>query len=210
MKKVKDLTGQKFGRLTPLKFLRIEKHKAIWLCQCDCGNFIEVRWVELTKGHTKSCGCLRKETCSNINKTHNKTNTRLYSIWCDIKKRCYNKNSRCYKDYGGRGIAVCDEWKDDFVEFYNWSMSHDYNDTLTIDRIDVNRNYEPSNCRWTTYKQQARNTRRNRYFTINGETHCLSEWCEIYIYNINPKKVDCRLNKLKWSIIEALELKERK
>lgn len=208
MKKVKDLTGQKFGRLTPLKFLRIEKHKAIWLCQCDCGNSIEVRGVELTKGHTKSCGCLRKETCSNINKTHNKTNTRLYSIWCDIKKRCYNINYKSYKNYGGRGIAVCDDWRNDFMAFYKWSMSHDYNDNLTIDRIDVNGNYEPNNCRWATVKQQARNTRRNRYFTINGETHCLSEWCEIY--NINPKKVECRLNKLKWSIIEALELKERK
>lgn len=208
MKKVKDLSGQKFGRLIANKFLRIENHKAVWLCKCDCGNLTEVRGVELTKGHTKSCGCLRKDVCANINKTHNKTNTRLYHIWCDIKKRCYNSNYKSYKNYGLRGIAVCDEWLSDFMNFYDWAMSHGYDDTLTIDRIDVNGNYEPSNCRWATLKQQARNTRRNRYYTINGVTHCLSEWCEIY--NINHKRVECRLNKLNWSIEEALELKERK
>ena len=208
MKKVKDISGQKFGRLTAIKFLRIEKHKAVWLCKCECGNLLEVRGTDLTKGHTKSCGCLRKESCGNNNKTHDKSNTRLYSIWCDIKKRCYNLNCKSYKNYGGRGIKVCDVWCNDFMNFYNWAMSHNYNDTLTIDRIDVNGNYEPNNCRWSTAKQQARNKRNNRYITINGETHCLSEWCEFY--NIPVTRVECRLNKLGWSITEALELEERK
>lgn len=207
MKPIKDISGQQFGRLTAIKFLRIEKHKAIWLCQCECGGSIEVIGKDLTSGHTKSCGCLRKEKAHKVNKTHGKTNTRLYGVWCYMKRRCYNKNCKDYKNYGARGIKVCDEWKDDFMSFYNWSMSHGYSDTLTIDRVDVNENYEPSNCQWATIKQQNRNTRKNKYYTIDGETHCLSEWCEIL--NLNYKCVQDRLRR-NWSIKESLELKERK
>lgn len=124
-----------------------------------------------------------------------------------MKGRCYNKNHTKYPNYGARGIKVCDEWLHEFMNFYNWSMSHGYKDNLTIDRIDVNGNYEPNNCRWADAKQQMRNTTRNVYYTINGETHCLSEWCEIL--NLNYQTVHSRMHKLGWSINEALELKER-
>lgn len=207
MKPIKDISGQKFGRLTVIKFIHIENHKAIWLCQCECGGLTEVVGKDLTSGHTKSCGCLRKEKTRNLNKTHDKTNTRIYGIWCYMKRRCYNENCKCYKNYGARGITMCDEWKNDFMTFYNWSMLHGYNDNLTIDRIDINGNYEPNNCRWATIKQQNRNTRKNKYYTINGETHCLSEWCEIY--NLNYKRVQYRIRS-NWTIEESLELKERK
>lgn len=138
---------------------------------------------------------------------HGKKNTRLYRIWKVMKGRCYNKNHIKYPNYGARGIKVCDEWIHDFMAFYNWAMNNGYNDTLTIDRMDVNGDYTPSNCRWANAKQQMRNTTRNVCYTINGETHCLSEWCEIC--NLNYQTVHSRIHKLGWSTIEALGFKER-
>lgn len=111
--------------------------------------------------------------------THGKRHTRLYNIWLQMKNRCYNRKTPRYKDYGGRGITVCDEWKNDFKAFYDWSMLHDYADNLTIDRIDNNGNYTPSNCRWVTVADQNRNSRKCDFITYHGETHCLKEWCEI-------------------------------
>lgn len=134
---------------------------------------------------------------------HNKCNTRLYSIWASMKTRCYNSNHEAYARYGGRGIVVCDEWRNDFMSFYNWALSHGYNDTLTIDRIDNNKGYEPNNCRWATRKQQARNLRNNKNITINGETRCLTEWCNIL--GLNYYTVWERLN-YGWSVKKALEI----
>lgn len=122
-----------------------------------------------------------------------------------MKKRCYLKCNHDYKNYGARGIAVCDEWRNDFMAFYNWSMANGYNDTLTIDRIDVNGNYEPNNCRWCNMKQQARNRRNNIYFTYNGETHCLTDWCEIL--GLNRKTIYERLRH-GWSYKRALGLEK--
>lgn len=138
---------------------------------------------------------------------HGKKNTRLYRLWKVMKSRCYNEHVDRYQNYGGRGIIVCDEWKNDFMSFYDWSIKNGYDDTLTIDRINVDGNYEPSNCRWATMKQQMRNTSRNAYFTYNGTTHCLSEWCEIL--NLKYSTVHSRIHKLGWTIAEALELTER-
>lgn len=200
MSKFKDITGQRFGRLTVLYRLHNIKGKTKWFCVCDCGNLKEVTLSDLKKGNTQSCGCLYKD----IHTKHKKCDTRLYCIFGAVKSRCYNKNNKRYKDYGGRGIAVCDEWKDDFMSFYNWAILNGYNDTLTIDRIDVNGNYEPSNCRWVTPKQQARNRRSNRNYTINGETHCLKEWCEIV--GLNYRTVQYRINILNQNIERALRL----
>lgn len=125
-------------------------------------------------------------------------------MWRGIKLRCYNKNSKRYKDYGGRGVAVCDKWKNDFMNFYDWAINNGYSDNLTIDRINNEGNYEPNNCRWVTIKQQSRNRRSNRNITINGETHCLSEWCEIL--GLNYKKVSARINQLHYTDERALEL----
>ena len=137
----------------------------------------------------------------NSNYKHGLRNTRLFSIWANIKTRCTNSNSTFYNRYGGRGITICDEWKDNFKAFYDWAMANGYQDNLTIDRIDNNGNYEPNNCRWVTVKDQARNKTNNHLYTINNETKALSVWCEQF--NINYKTVRDRL-KRGWNIKKAL------
>lgn len=136
------------------------------------------------------------------NVTHGKRHTRLYGIWLQMKNRCFNAKTKRYKDYGGRGITVCDEWRNDFQSFYNWSISNGYDDTLTIDRKDNSGNYEPSNCRWVTVKEQNRNSRQCDMITYKGETHCLKEWSEIlglsYVALKNRKKYG-------WSIERMFE-----
>lgn len=132
--------------------------------------------------------------------------TRLLDTYTNMKQRCYNKNAKSFTDYGGRGIKVCDEWFNDFQAFKEWALSNGYNDTLTIDRIDNNKGYSPNNCRWVDRKTQNRNRKNVKYYTINGDTHCLSEWCEILGLNYN--RVYGRINICKWSIKKALELEE--
>lgn len=134
---------------------------------------------------------------------HRKSNTKLYKVYHHIKDRCYNKNDKRYKDYGERGIYMCSEWLDDFMNFYNWSMNNGYNDNLTIDRIDNNKGYSPNNCRWVDRKTQQQNRRNCIYYTINGETHCLKEWCEIL--NLNYSTVQVRVYR-GWDVKKALEV----
>lgn len=181
MRRFKDLTGQKFGRLTTLYRLYNyhKKDSVYWLCICECGNLKEIRSVELLRGSTKSCGCLQKEKAKQINTKHGLRDTRLYSTWKGMKVRCYNKNRKSYPDYGARGIVVCDEWKDNFEAFYDWAINNGYKEGLTIDRIDNDGNYEPNNCRWVDKKIQACNTRRNLKLTYNGITHLISHWAEL-------------------------------
>lgn len=184
MIKLKDLTGQRFGRLVVLSRAesRNKKYGAYWLCQCDCGNTTIVR-ANCLKNNTYSCGCLKKE--KNIlngqkRKIHGMTNKRIYKIWSDIKTRCYNKNNKEYKWYGERNIKMCDEWEKDFMLFYNWAIQNGYTEELTIDRINVNGDYEPNNCRWVDKLVQANNTRANHYIELNGVTHTVTEWSRIY------------------------------
>lgn len=181
--KYKDITGKKFGRLTALYRIHNLKSKGRtkWLCICECCNFTEVNITNLINGNTKSCGCLNKEG----NPTHHSCYTRIYHTYNSMKQRCYDINHKSYLNYGGRGVAVCSEWKNNFQAFYDWSMNNGYDDTLTIDRIDNNKGYEPSNCRWVDRKQQARNRRSNKTYTINGVTKCLKDWCSYY--NVNYK-----------------------
>lgn len=193
----KDLTGQKFGKLTIIKYVYTDSYRrAIWRCKCECGNVIEVRGDMLRNGNTKSCGCL----CT----THHKSNTRLYHTWQQMKGRCYNKNNKDYRDYGARGIVVCDEWKNDFQAFYNWAMDNGYQENLTIDRIHPNGNYTPNNCRWADITTQNRNKRNNINFEYKGETHCLTEWCKIL--GLKYSRVRNRVRRLNWPIEKALEL----
>lgn len=167
----KDLSGQKFGRLTALEVDRNDKGKIYWLCKCDCGNSCTVLTNRLTSGHTKSCGCIEKEKIGNLNKTHGKYRTRIYRIYQQMVSRCYKEYSTKYNDYGGRGITICPEWLGEhgFENFFEWSMKNGYAENLTIDRINNDGNYEPSNCRWATVKQQANNRRTSRYIDVDGE-----------------------------------------
>lgn len=207
MRKVINLTGKQYGRLTVIKHIGKDKYNnAIWLCQCSCGNIITIRGATLRSGKAKSCGCLHKEMAKQLAKnniTHNMSNTRLYRIWQSMKSRCYYKQNNRYKYYGANGIKVCDEWLNNFQAFYNWAIDNGYKENLTIDRIDTNDDYKPSNCHWATNLEQQRNKRNNKTYTINGETLCLSEWCEKLDLNYNT--VSSRLHR-NYTIEKALEL----
>lgn len=192
MREFQDLTGQKFGRLTVIKRDKNDNRgQTRWLCQCQCGNLKIVRANHLKSGKIKSCGCYNIEILKKRSKTHGLIKTRIYSIWNRMKQRCTNPNNSAYKNYGGRGITICQEWIDDFLNFYNWAIANGYRDDLSIDRINNNKGYYPENCKWATKKQQARNRRNNHLITYNGETHCISEWAEIF--NINEKLLAERL-----------------
>ena len=163
---------------------RSSDNRIKWICICDCGNLTTALAKDLKSGHTQSCGCLHKERTSKAKSKHRLSNSRIYNIWTFMKNRCFNKKSNRYKDWGGRGITVCNEWLD-FNCFYEWAINNGYKEGLTIDRINNMGIYEPNNCQWVTPKEQARNTRKNRFFTYKGETHCVSEWCEILDINYN-------------------------
>lgn len=136
--------------------------------------------------------------------THGMSGTRIYSIWSDMKRRCYNPKNKRYERYGGRGIEVCKEWKDDFQTFYKWAISNGYEDNLSIERNNIDGNYCPENCRWITFAEQQRNTSRSRYITANGQTKTMAEWAEIT--GIRSDVIKDRLNKLNWSEQEAVTI----
>ena len=170
MGKVKDITGQKFGRLTVVKqngFTNINKHGsryAKWLCKCDCGNYCEMDTGTLKREGNHSCGCLAKEHLLDMSKkniTHGMTGSRLLGCRKGMLSRCYRKKDIHYRAYGGRGIKVCDEWKTDAKAFVDWALSHGYRDDLTIERVNVNGNYEPSNCTWIPMSEQYKNKQSN-------------------------------------------------
>lgn len=198
----KDITGQKFNRLTAVKLVGIDKgHHALWECECDCGNRRTVSISDLKNGYVKSCGCQKKEKISELKTTHGEGKTKLYRVWSMMKDRCINPNDTSYERYGGRGIKVCDEWMNSYVAFRDWAYQNGYNECLSIERIDNNGNYEPSNCKWATVIEQSRNRRSNIIIEINGQKKIVVEWAEIY--NISPQTIYKRL-KRGWNEIEAV------
>lgn len=207
--KFEDLKGQKIGRLTvtsraPNGYYSNGNSFTRWNCVCECGNTVvrsSGNLKKAQKNNSGSCGCLRNEKISKARKTHGQRHSRLYNIWCGIKARCCNTKSVAYQNYGAKGIELCPEWHD-FLPFYNWSMSSNYEDDLTIDRIDNSKGYSPYNCRWVTRKEQNRNKTNNAYHTYNGETKPLVEWAEQY--GISSKVLNDRINKLKWDLERAL------
>ena len=205
MKTREDLTGQKFGRLTVLEFShRGNFRQSFWKCQCNCGNIVFVRAGQLKFGTTKSCGCLQKEKVSKLNFKHGMKDTKIHNSWRGMRERCINKNHNHYKSYGGRGITVCDEWNDidnGFINFYNWAMNNGYEEGLTIERIDVNGNYEPSNCKWVTNTEQANNKRNTIYLKYNNKTQSLLDWCKEL--NLDYTLVRSRIKEYNWSIEKA-------
>lgn len=171
-----DITGQKFHRLTVISFAGRPKKRSMWNCVCDCGATRVVCISDLRRGAVKSCGCWSREIAAQRLRIHGMKGTPIYNCWKGINERTSNPNTRCFKNYGGRGITVCDRWKD-FANFLA-DMGPTYQAGLTIERINVNGNYEPSNCCWATPAQQARNKRNNRRITVDGVTRTLVEWAK--------------------------------
>lgn len=203
MPRPKDLRGHRFGRLVAIEPRRV-RGRCGWLCKCDCGKETEATTSDLTCGNTSSCGCYRSELNRKRFVKHGEANkSRLYDIWVGMRQRCSNSNVDKGNRYVNRGIRVCESWNNSFEEFRDWAYASGYSDELTIDRIDVNGNYEPSNCRWATYKQQARNTTQNRVETYKGITAPLSELCEKF--GKDYFLVNCRIQQ-GWSFIDAMEL----
>ena len=207
MSKFQDLTGQRFGRLVVIEraedYVRPNGHPQVqWRCKCDCGNEKITVAYSLTHGLCTSCGCARTERIVNMNYEHGQSNSSLYRRWQHMKDRCYNPNDKRYKNYGRRGIKVCDEWLNSFENFYNWAVNNGYQEGLTIDRIDVDGNYEPSNCRWVTTKEQQFNKRNNKRFFHDGKNLTLPEWSEIL--HISLDTLVSRIYTRGWNVERAL------
>ena len=180
-KRIDDISNQKFGKLTSIKPIGVNNdRRVVWQCKCDCGLYCAVSVKELKRGRVKSCGCLTRDILMKRNARHGHADTRLYSIWYDMRRRCYDPRRSSYGRYGGVGIKVCDEWRKDFDAFYNWAVTHGYREDLTIDRIDSKGSYCPENCRWSDIFEQSNNRSINIRMLYNNETHTLAEWCRMY------------------------------
>jgi hypothetical protein len=209
MKKLAIYQGNTFGKLTALYEVQGNKRKQQWFCQCECGKTTIVRASYLCNGHTKSCGCERAIGLVKFNTKHGYARQgakkREYTIWVGMMKRCFSPSEPVYPYYGGRGITVCDRWRE-FAAFLE-DMGEAPSSNYSLDRIDTNGNYSPENCRWATPTEQARNTRRNRLLTYHGETLTMAEWAERL--GVDRRVLFARL-KAGWSTEEALSTPFRK
>lgn len=195
MGKFVDLTSIRVGRLTILHRGKNISKQPSWVCLCDCGNELQVVASSLKSARTRSCGCLRAEISKKTMTTHGMTNSSEYSIWSAMKKRCFDVNNQDYKNYGGRGITVCDRWVNSFANFYADLGAKP--DGYSLDRIDVNGNYEPSNCKWSSLEEQANNKTNSVKYTLNGETLTITQW---------SKKSGLKVASLRKRLTQGMEL----
>lgn len=176
-----NLVGNRYGRLIVIKetdrrITRGGHSVRYWECMCDCGNLTVASSNQLRSGNTKSCGCLRKDCVIKTFTTHNQSKSKLYRIWYEMKGRCLNKKDKAYKNYGDRGITVCDEWINSFSDFSYWATNNGYEQGLTIERIDNDGNYCPENCKWVPRSEQSKNRRSCHFITYSGQKKTLSDW----------------------------------
>jgi len=204
-----DITGKKYNKLTAVRFSNTgnDGHH-LWLFKCDCGKERIIRKGHVVHGNTKSCGCIRS---NNINgKKHGMYKTRFYRVWRNMKTRCFNKKHEAYKNYGGRGIIVCDRWlkfenfRDDMYKNYLKHINKYGEKQTTIDRINNDKNYYLENCEWSTYKKQANNRRNNHILIFNKQALSMKQWAEKT--GINKSTLRERINRWNWSVEEALTI----
>lgn len=203
----KDETNKRYGKLVAISY-EIRNHKAFWLCKCDCGNTTIVAGDKLRLGKTKSCGCIQKEHREKgFHKSHGMTNSRLYYEWCNMKSRCSNPKNIMYSNYGGRGITFCEKWKQ-FEDFMKWANDNGYNDNLTLERINVNGNYEPDNCKWIPIKEQYLNRTDSHVITAFGKTQTIKEWADET--GLKYDTIHARIKYYGWSAEDAVSLNPHK
>jgi hypothetical protein len=202
-----DLTGLRFGRLVVVsRAENIRPKVARWLCICDCGGHATANGLCLKFGYTKSCGCLINDVLKDRNTKHGRSKSDTHRIWCGIKTRCNNPNADSYKGYGGRGIKICDKWADSFEAFLV-DMGERPSKQHSIERIDVNGNYEPSNCKWILNKDQTSNMRSNVFVTHDGKTLTMAQWERET--GIKAYVITDRIRNLGWDVARALTQKPR-
>lgn len=217
VERAEDLSNKKFGRLRVIERAenRVTKGgntKVMWKCQCDCGKSVIVSASDLKSGDTRSCGCFHKELLSSMAKTHGLSKSKIRTVWRNMIARCENPKCSAYKNYGGRGITVCQEWHD-LETFAKWAFENGYDENAghkecTIERKDVNGNYEPSNCVWVSMKEQSRNRRNNNIIEYNGEKKTIAEWAEVV--GITYSGLRNRIYERGWSIEKAITTKNKK
>lgn len=194
-----ELSGQLFGRLTVIEFSEVKTKRAVWKCQCSCGNITYVPTHKLKSGHTQSCGCLHKEKFNCGHPKHGMWNTGTYRTWYAMVYRCTKSNHHRYEDYGGRGITVCDEW----LEFENFIRDMGVRpDNRTLERNDNNKGYNKENCCWSTITEQGANKRNNQIITHNGETLTYSQWADKL--GVDMRLIWQRIHKLEWDPAKAI------
>lgn len=206
--------GDKYGRLTVIE--RLDNYispqgepSSKWKCLCECGNTVDVLGVLLLKGTTKSCGCLRREKSKNLHYIHGSREDRLYDVWVAMNARCYNLSNKDYIYYGGRGIKVCEDWTHDYTAFKDWAYKNGFSALLSgkqcsLDRIDVNKDYSPENCRWVDMKTQCNNKRNNRLIEYNGQTYTIPQWASML--GLSEGTLRQRIDKLKYSILSIKDI----
>ncbi len=197
--------GKRFNRLTVLKLAGKNKHgHQLFECKCDCGKVVVIEGTAVKNNRTRSCGCLQRDVVKKRCTIHGMTKTKLFGVWTTMNQRCSNPNTVSYDRYGAKGIYVCEEWKNDFVTFMNWSLKHGYRDGLSIDRIDNDKGYSPENCRWVNAYVQSNNRSNNRLMTLNGTTKNCKQWADYFGFNYKYFHEKCKKND--WNLEKVLEI----